>query len=320
MTSTPPEAARGSHYRAFALPLSSSFELPGLRPTPAAPGALRLKLSTRTAVERLWSGGNRQPVWSTAIDGRPCTMRIGRSGDYLMAYGQDAVFLLSPDGRSLRCAPTDRTAASWQRFLLDTVLWSASSLSGVELLHASAVRGSAGVVAFAGFSGGGKTSLAAELMRRDADLFADDILALPSTQGELRVHPGPALMNLPCAQGKPDGLGAVLARFDDEFWVSVERAATTPDPLAALCLLRRRAGVGLALHRLPPNVLNVLPFALGFPHLRGRMRRRFVLYARLAAEVPAYELTAPVGASPGAIADLVEPLVSGAAAARERAA
>jgi hypothetical protein len=318
MTSRRPEAARGSHYRTFALPLSSSFELPGLRPAPPVPGALGLKLSARTEVERLWSGGDRQPVWTTAIDGRSCTMRLGRSGDYLMSYGDDALFLLSSDGRSLRCAPLDRPSAPWQRFLLDTVLWSASSLSGVELLHASAVRGNAGVVAFAGFSGGGKTSLAAELVRRDSDLFADDILALPPTQGELRVHPGPALMNLPRAQGEPGGLGAVLARFDDEDWVSVDRAATKPDRLAALCLLRRRAGADLALRRLPPNVLDVLPFALGFPHLRGRMRRRFVLYARLAAEVPVYELTAPVGAGPGAIADLVAPVVFGAA--RERAA
>jgi hypothetical protein len=313
MTSAPPEAARGSHYRAFALPLSLSFELPGLRPAPAVPRALRLELSTRTAVERLWSGGDRQPVWTTTIDGRPCTMELGAEGDYLMSYGDDALFLLSYDGRTLRCAPLDRPSAPWHRFLLDTVLWSASSLSGVELLHASAVRGSAGVVAFAGFSGAGKTSLAAELLRRGADFFADDILALPPTLGQLRVHPGPALMNLPCAHGEPDGLGAVLARFDDEYWVSVQRAATTPEPLGALCLLRRRAGVGLALRRLPPNVLDVLPFAVGFPHLRERKRRRFVLYARLAAEVPVYELLAPVGAGPGAIADLVEPLVFGAA-------
>jgi hypothetical protein len=313
MTSRPPEAARTLHYRAFALPLSSTFELPGLRPAPTAAGALALKLSTRTAVEGRWSGGDRHPVWSTEIDGRPCVMSLGGGGDYLMSYGEDALFHLWPDGRSLHCAPVDRPTASWRRFLLDTVLWSASLLSGVELLHASAVQGSPGVVAFAGFSGGGKTSLAAELVRRGANLFTDDILALPPTQGELRVHPGPALMNLPRVQGGPGRLGAVLARFDDEDWVAVKRAATRPDRLVALCLLRRRARAGLGLRRLPPNVLDVLPFALGFPHLRGRMRRRFALYARLATEVPVYELLAPIDASPGEVAQLVEPLVFGAA-------
>jgi hypothetical protein len=319
MTSRPPEAAGAFHYRAFALPLSSRFELPALRPAPAAAGALGLQLSTRTAVERLWSGGDLDPVWSTEIDRRPCVTRLGSNGDYLMSYGDEAIFLLSPDGRSLHCAPVDRLSASWQRFLLDTVLWSASLLSGVELLHASAVQGGAGVVACAGFSGGGKTSLAAELVRRDANLFADDILALPPTQGELRVHPGPPLMNLPHTQAGPGGLGAVLARFDDEDWVEVKRAATRPDRLAAVCLLRRRAGAGLGLRRLSPNVLDVLPFALGFPHLQGRMRRRFALYARLAADVPVYELLAPLDASPGEIADLVDPLIFGAASRDEAA-
>jgi hypothetical protein len=316
MTSRPPETAGTFHYRAFALPLSSRFELPALRPAPAAAGALGLKLSTRTAVERLWSGGDLDPVWSTAIDGRPCVTRLGSNGDYLMSYGDDAIFLLSPRGRSLHCAPVDRLSVSWQRFLLDTVLWSASLLSGMELLHASAVQGGAGVVAFAGFSGGGKTSLAAELVRRDASLFTDDILALPPTQGELRVYPGPPLMNLPRTQAGP---GAVLARFHDEDWVEVKRAATRPDRLAAVCLLRRQAGAGLGLRRLPPNVLDVLPFALGFPHLRGRMRRRFALYARLATDVPMYELLAPLDASPGEIADLVEPLIFGAASWDEAA-
>ena len=160
MTSRLPEAARGSHYRAFALPLSSTFDLPGLRPAPTAPGALSLTLSTRIAVERLWSGGDHQPVWTTAIDGRPYTMRLGAKGDYLMSYGDDALFLLSSR---------------------------------------------------------------------------------------------------------------------------------------------------------PPNVLDLLPFAVGFPHLRGRKRRRFVLFSRLAAEIPVCELLAPECAGPGAIADLVEPLVFGAA-------
>lgn len=319
MTSAPHSAALGSHYRAFGLPLSSSFELPGLRPAPSASGALGLTLSPRTAVERLWSGGDRDPVWTAAIDGRPCATRLGRSGDYLMSYGDDALFLLSSDRRHLRCAPLKRPSAPWQRFLLDTVLWSASSLGGIELLHASAVLGDAGVVAFAGFSGGGKTSLAAELVRRGARLFADDILAVPPTRSELRGHPGPGLMNVPRTHGDPAELGTVLARFDTEDWVSVERAASKPHLLVALCLLRRRAGAGPAMRRLAPNVLDVLPFAVGFPHLRGRSRQRFVHYARLAAEVPVYELLAPFGAGPAAIADIVEPLVFGASP-RERAA
>jgi hypothetical protein len=319
MAPRPTERKPPLHYGAFGLALSSSFELPGLRPVPAARGALRLDQCTRAGVERMWSGGDRRPVWTTMIDGRACSVRWGKEGDYLTAYGEEALFLLSADHRRLRCAPVSRPTAAWQRFLLDTVLWLSSLVSGAELLHASAVQGRAGVVAFASHSGGGETSVAAELLRRGANLFTDDVLTFATTEGKLRVHPGPALMNLPRVQGGAHGVGAVLARFGEEDWVAVHRAVSKPDGLAALCLLRRTAGPGLRLRRLPPNILHVLPFALGFPHLRERMRERFTLYGRLVTEVPVYEVTAPVAAAPGTVADLVEPLVFGVAK-RDKAA
>jgi hypothetical protein len=75
----------------------------------------------------------------------------------------------------------------------------------------------------------------------------------------------------------------------------------------------------LRLRPLRPTVLDLLPFTLGFPHLRGRLRQRFMLFARLAAEVPIYELSAPLDAPPRSLADLVEPLVFGPVR-KERAA
>jgi hypothetical protein len=179
-------------------------------------------------------------------------------------------------------------------------------------MHASAVRGSGGVTAFAGFSGGGKSSLARELVRRGASLFTDDILALPPVPDQLRAHPGPALMNLPRSGGR-EGVGEVIGRFPDKDWVTVPRAAREADRIAAICLLRRRSGATLALRRLRPTVLDLLPFTLGFPHLGGRLRQRFVLFARVAAEVAVYELSAPLQAPPQLLADVAAPLVFGAA-------
>jgi hypothetical protein len=311
MTPKQPEPPSAFHYRTFALPLRSSFPLPGLAPAPAEPGALSLRVVSGSHIQRLWSGADDEPVWITAIDGRPYTMTLGREGDYLMTYGQDARFLLSPDLRELRCSPSRPSEAGWRRFLLDTVLWSASLLRGVELMHASAVQGGTGVTAFAAFSGGGKSSIAREMMRRGASLFADDILALPPAGGELRAHPGPALMNLPRPHVGHDRVGDVIGRFPEEDWVTVPRAAREPDRIAAVCLLRRRSGAALRLGPLRPTVLDLLPFTLGFPHLRGRLRQRFMLFARLAAEVPIYELSAPLDAPPRSLADLVEPLVFG---------
>jgi hypothetical protein len=313
MTRKQPEPASAFHYRTFALPLRSSFALPGLAPAPAQHEALSLELASIARIERQWSGPDGEPVWVTAIDGRPYTMARGRHGDYLMTYGQDARFLLSPDLRELRCCPTDTSQAAWRRFLLDTVLWSSSLLRGTELMHASAVQGPTGVTAFAAFSGGGKSSLARELMRRGAPLFADDILALPPADGELRAHPGPALMNLPSQDRRHGGVGEVIARFPGEDWVTVPRAARECDRIVAICLLRRRSGAGLALRRLRPTVLDLLPFSVGFRHLGGRLRQRFLLFARLAAEADVYELSAPLDAPARSLADVVEPLVFGTA-------
>jgi hypothetical protein len=311
MTPKRPESPSDFHSRAFALPLRSSFPLPGLAPAPAEAQPLRIQIAADSKIERLWSGADGEPVWVTAIDGRPYTMALGREGDYLMTYGRDARFLLSPDLRELLCSPARPTEAGWRRFLLDTVLWSASLLNGVELMHASAVRSEAGVTAFAAFSGAGKTSLARELMRRGASLFADDILAFQPSSDDLHAHPAPALMNLPRHDAGHDRVGDVLGCFPGEDWVAVPGAAREPDRVTAVCLLRRRSGAGLALRRLRPTVLDLLPFALGFAHLRGRLRQRFMVFARLAEEVPVYELSARPDVPPGSLADLVEALVFG---------
>ena len=93
-------------------------------------------------------------------------------------------------------------------------------------MHASAVRGEAGLTAFAAFSGGGKASLVRELMRGGAGFFADDILALPSSSGELHAHPAPAVMNLPRRLGGHKGVADVLWRFPREDWVKVPRSAS----------------------------------------------------------------------------------------------
>ena len=306
-----PEAAERFHYRAFALPLSSSFRLVGLAPAVPADQALSLELAREGEIQRSWSGSAGEPVWTTVIDGSAYTMELGRAGDHLMTYGNDAVFHLSADGNVLRCAPADRSAKAWQRFLLDTILWSVSLLRGVELLHASAVCGSKGVVAFAAFSGCGKTSLAIEMVRRGSALFADDILALPPSSGELRAYPGPPVMSVP--DPRPGGglgrLGEPLARFSGEVWLKVNDVAVEPAPVAAVCLLKRGRGAMPELRRLQATVLDLLPFTLGFSHPPSRMRERFVLFSRLAAEVPVYELSAPLDAPPPLLAELVQPLM-----------
>jgi hypothetical protein len=240
-------------------------------------------------------------------------MERGRGGDHLMRWGPDALFHLSDDCRRLRCTPPRSDRRAWERFMLDTVLWSASLLAGFEQLHASAVLGDAGAVGLMAGSGGGKSTLAAELVRRGLPLFCDDILALRMEGSRLGAHPGPALMNLPAGESAARAVGETVAVLGHERWVTVRRATNTPSRVAALCLLDRRPGAKLQIETRAATVLDLLPHSLGFPHQSDRLRSRFELFARLAAEVPVYRLTADPSVPPPELADLVEPLAHRAA-------
>lgn len=295
---------RGCELSAFGLTIESDFALPGAEP--AAPGrelALRLagqdELVALTAEPRVLRGLH-------VFDDCPYAMLEGSDGDVLIWYGQRAFFHLSADGRVLRCAPTERDDPVWQRVLLDTVLWTASLLRGYELLHASAVRTANGVVAFLAASGGGKTSLAAEFLRRGAALYTDDILALELRDGGVVAHRGPALMNLP-RHLVPEiaGEANVLADFGEEQWVRIQRPALSAEPLAAVVIVARAVGLDTRCVRAENTALALLAHLVAFPHLAERERTRFELYASLASRTPLLELTADPSVPTAELADLV---------------
>jgi hypothetical protein len=232
----------------------------------------------------------------------------GVDGDQLIRYADRAAFVLSPAADRIACAALEPADPSWRRFLLDTVLWWTALANGVQILHASAVEIEGRVVVLASRSGGGKSTLAAELLCRGASLFTDDVLAV-TTGGGVLAHPGPPLMNLPAERDDLASLGTELARLregDDERWVRVDRAARTARPPAALLLYQRGPGLELAAVPAPAGVLDLMPFAWVIPDDVEGARRRFLAMGDLASATPAYGLTAGPGSTPGAVADLVE--------------
>lgn len=309
MPSSATAERRGS---AFGLDVESSSDLPGLRPATA--GGHPLTIQVVDDGEILPPDATAQPIWRTRIDDRPYAMWGGNG--YTMVHSGSAAYALSADLRLLRCSPVDRADPAWRRFVLDTLLWSVSLLRGFELLHAAAVEGPAGVVAIAAGTGGGKSSLALELVRRGANLFCDDILALaPTPHDGVLAHPGPALMNLPVdrAPDDPDAFRE-LARFGDESWVALPAAVPAPRPVTAICLLERSPGAATELRPIEATGLHLLPHSLGFDHLDDRPRARFELFSTLAA-APILRLTADVDAPPAVLADALEPLLAPAPAA-----
>lgn len=297
------EATRGE-LSAFGLAIESDFPLPVAERATAGQD-LSIRLSPHDELAALTAEG-RVLRYLHVFDGCAYAMLEGSDGDLLICYGYRALFHLSADGCTLRCAPVERDDPVWQRVLLDTVLWTASLVRGYEQLHASAVRTPGGVVAFLAASGGGKTTLATEFLRRGSALFTDDILALEQRDGVVIAHPGPAVMNLPHhLVAALNGDATVLGDFGNEQWVRVRRPTLSPEPLAAVVIVARAVGLDTRLVAAENPVIALMAHLVGFPHLTDREQSRFELYASLAATTPVYELTADPSVSTAELADLV---------------
>ncbi len=294
-------------YSAFGLDLRSELPLPGMQAAahPRGP-TVSLRLSDPDEIACAWPGAVDRLV-GTLPDGCRCVAEVAQSGERRLTYGDRAVYLLSADTTTIVCAPDEVAEPSWQRFLLDAVLLKASEAHGLNALHASAVEGPDGVLAFATRSGGGKSSLAAELVRRGYPFFTDDALTMDRGDGHVRAHPAPPLMNFPLAH--PEGfsatdLGAVQAIFGAEAWVAVRNAASAPRPVASIHLLDRRPGLRPGVDLLPASPVHLLPHALTGGG--SRAASRFELLADLAADAAVYHLRADPEIRVAQLADLVE--------------
>lgn len=297
-------------YTAFGLELVSEVELPGLSASVggAAP-PLAIELVEPDTLAHAWSGPGASPVWhSRSRAGSTVTGELGLAGDFLLRCEGQGQFLLSSNRSSLRCAPLHSNGGEWRRFLLDTVLMSTALLSGFPALHASAVNGPRGAVAFMSPAGGGKTTIAAELVRRGYPLVADDVVVLEGGSHTTVVHPGPGVMNLPVeAFWSAGAVGRVLGLFGDEVWVEAASAGAAPVPIAALVMIERREGTRLTCERTPASALDdLLPHARRFNFVAGSERQAFRRMGDLADNVPLYRLRGDQTHVAAELADTVE--------------
>ena len=293
-------------YRAFGLTLDSGFELPGMRPVEAVDAdRVSLGLATERELDAAWSGSDGQPTWLTRFpDGNLVRVDTGPAGDQRFEFGALASFWLSPDADRLICAPQDAANPAWQRFLLDTVLWWTALRRGYCLLHACAIDHPMGVIAVTSGMGGGKTTLALELLTRGYPLFCDDVLAMRTTDGEVLGEPGPPFMNVPRAARDQTVPGTPLASLDDEVWLAVDQVALEPRPLGALFVYNRAAGLPLEAGATEASVLDLVPHL--FLPAGDLSRNDFDLLSNVADRVPIFRLTAPADASAAAVSDTIE--------------
>jgi hypothetical protein len=119
-------------------------------------------------------------------------------------------------------------AAAFQRSVVPLLLY----FAGHEVLHASAVRSTRGVIGFCAEAGTGKSTLAYGLSTRGLPLWADDALAL-DVSGKLR-----ALL-LPF---EPRLRDRTVRFFETSSLEPVPPAEGCAAPLAALAVIKRMAG------------------------------------------------------------------------------
>ncbi len=109
---------------------------------------------------------------------------------YLVRYPHLADFEIASDGRSVTCLPVPgMTEESPNHIYLNQVLPLAQSVQGKLVLHASAVEIGDRAVAFAGWSGWGKSTLAADFSVNGFRFLTDDGLVLEPCAGRYRVLP-----------------------------------------------------------------------------------------------------------------------------------
>jgi hypothetical protein len=256
------------------------------------------------------------------IDGSHFAVERGIEGDHRFVHGAPpdrngapstqtrAIHHLSPDASALRCAPSDPSSASWWRVVLDSVLFTVALLRGHEALHAGAVATPTGAIAITASSGGGKSTLLAELLGRGHALMADDVLVLDSPgAGPVMAHPAPPLMTVPTTAisrlGDAQALQTISC-LDGERWIAVP-VHPTPLPVKALVVLDRRhsSGPDPSLTRIENPLAPLLDALMSFPKLPERERTRFELASVLASETGLWRLTAGLEVPPTLLADVL---------------
>lgn len=162
-----PDTPQSYTYRACGLSVASGVELPGLIAAAPAPGVPDIVIS-RGEVPLELNGEmlNRGPNWMHA--GSAFLLHVPGVARFLIENARQIVFA-TEGGKD----PADVTA-----FLTGSVMGLLLHLRGYVVLHASAVLVGGKAVLFCGYSGAGKSTMAAALGKRGYTMLSDDICVL----------------------------------------------------------------------------------------------------------------------------------------------
>jgi hypothetical protein len=241
---------------------------------------MRLRVVTAASSGAAPSPAIDELIWRDD-DGRVAAYGSTAGPSHRMRMPGLAVFSWHDDGDEVVAVPGDVAHAEVEDAFRRCVLPMAMHTRGVQVLHASAVRGPAGVLALCARSGTGKSTLAYALsLRPGHELCADDALGFGAGGPVVQAHPLPFALHL-----RPVSAAHFAA-------VGVERpVAPSPAPLAAVVVMERAEQDQVRRLTATEAFTAVLQHAYCFD-LESRPRRRETAerYLELTARVPVHEL------------------------------
>jgi hypothetical protein len=222
-------------------------------------------------------------------------LRIHGIARYLVTNGREIV--VSPDAGAL---PLDVRA-----YLLGTIFVVLCQQRGLLPLHASAVSGRKGAVAFLARSGQGKSSLAAHLAQRGFRVLADDVCLIdPTPAGEVMVIPSAPWLklwrnSLQHLGEQAEGLQRVFSE-DDKYRLPLAHGLA-PEPICKLIFLENTEESLSAIKIEEVSAVEAIPLLMNLTHqayllqATGQRQKSFLLCGRVASQARAYRLIRPWG-------------------------
>lgn len=296
---------RTFHYRAYGFAIVADTEMPELTPLrdlrrgPLELIAMRLRGSRQELPEpRRWLN------ISTYPDGTAWLRSARIDKGYLLRFPEMADFVIAKDGCEIHCvdARDGVSLVTLRHLALDHVLPRALNLRGVEALHATAIAAAAGVCAFLGEAGTGKSTLAASFQLAGIPVVCDDCMALADDGRVLAIpaYPGVRLWDdalKALASGGKRTLPVAQFTAKTRLIEDVHGFAGEPRPLIRIYFLRRapaaeRPAISLLkpIEAFPELVAASFPLDIGD---RAMLARHFHLLGRVAASVPLRRLIVP---------------------------
>ena len=206
-------------------------------------------------------------------------------GAFLIRDGREIVIIPAPDADIRRI----------RRYIVGTAMAILLYQRGYLVLHASSVNIDDQAVAFLGFSGSGKSSVAAALYTRGYGVLADDVSVVEVIDGQPVVLPGFPQLKLSLESAEAIGCDVDVSMLLDDVvekygYRLVNGFTETPLPLGRIYVLEENPQAEIELLSQQTAVIKLI--SLSIPTLWTQLKdpNHFLQCVNLAKTVPTYSL------------------------------